>query len=194
MAQYPYDNRRIESGGANAFKVFFILAFILFIIAIANPASADSSTAFTSDGTGRECGSTTVGQPNETVASIAYRCNTTTSSILAMNPNLANANSPVGGVTVVLDDDPLPAVAQAQGQAVSNTVVQPEIVNVPPQVPVTGNATVSARAPFNYTVQPGDTLATLALTYGTSVEAIMAANPNIVSPNVIYAGYALWIP
>lgn len=199
MAQYPYDSRRVvESGGAGAFKVFIILAFILFIIAIATPVSG-SRTALNSDGTARECGSATVGQTNETVASVAYRCNTTTTTILALNSNLIDANSPVGGQTLVLDDRPLLAVAQAQGQDVSNTVVQPEIVQVPVQipvqVPVTGNAVPAARTPFAYTVQPGDTLASLAIAYGTSVDAIMAANPGaITNPNRIYAGWQIWIP
>ena len=96
---------------------------------------------------------------------------------------------------IVLDDSPLAAVAQAEGQAVSNTVVQPEIVQVPQQVPVTSYAVAPARAPFAYTVQRGDTLASLALTYGTSVDAILAANPGaITDPNRIYAGWEIWIP
>lgn len=194
MVQYPYDNRRVESGGANAFKVFIILAFILFIIAIATPVSGNG-TSLNNEGAARECGNTTVGNANETVASIAYRCNTTTTTILARNPNLMDANSPVAGQLIVLNDNPPGTVAQAEGQAVSNTVVQPEIVQVPQQVPVTSYVVAPARAPFAYTVQPGDTLARLALAYGTSVDAILAANPGVITnPHQIYAGWQIWIP
>lgn len=194
MAQYPYDRRVESGGGANAFKVFIILAFILFIVAISTPTSGGRA-AVNSESARRDCGTTTVGLANETVASVAYRCNTTTTNILASNPNLVNANSPVSGMTIVLDSSPLRAVAQAQGQAVSNTVVQPEIVQVPQQVPVTGYQVAPARAPFAYTVQPGDTLASLALTYGTSIDAILAANPGrITNPHQIYAGWEIWMP
>jgi LysM repeat protein len=44
-----------------------------------------------------------------------------------------------------------------------------------------------------YTVQPGDTLYSIATRYGSTVYAISVAN-NIVNPNLIYAGSLLWIP
>ena len=46
---------------------------------------------------------------------------------------------------------------------------------------------------FYYTVQPGDTLSSIAVRYGSTVYAITTAN-NIVNPNLIYAGSVLWIP
>ncbi len=44
-----------------------------------------------------------------------------------------------------------------------------------------------------YTVKWGDTLSSIAVRYGTTVQAIMAAN-NIANPNHIYAGMILYIP
>lgn len=43
-------------------------------------------------------------------------------------------------------------------------------------------------------IQSGDNLSTLAQAHGTSVQAIMAANPGITDPNKIFAGRTLNIP
>ena len=48
-------------------------------------------------------------------------------------------------------------------------------------------------APVTYVVQPGDTLYAIALSYGTTVEAIVAAN-NITDPGQIASGQKLIIP
>jgi LysM repeat protein len=48
-------------------------------------------------------------------------------------------------------------------------------------------------ADATYTIQPGDTLASIARQFNTTVEAIVQAN-HIVNPNLIYAGQALTIP
>jgi LysM repeat protein len=45
-----------------------------------------------------------------------------------------------------------------------------------------------------YTVRPGDTLAGIAFRCGTSVSAILAANPSVVNPNRIFAGLRITIP
>jgi len=45
-----------------------------------------------------------------------------------------------------------------------------------------------------YTIQQGDTLSALAAQYGTTVEELMKANPNITDPNKIYTGNELNIP
>lgn len=131
MYQIPYD-RRVESGGANAFKIFIILAFILFIIAIATPVSGQQQNALTNANPERDCGGSTIAQPGETVAALAYRCNTTTTEILDLNPGLTDAYSIISGQSIVLDEDIYRTGAVAsEGQAVSNTVVQPEVVTLP---------------------------------------------------------------
>ena len=45
-----------------------------------------------------------------------------------------------------------------------------------------------------YRVTPGDTLAKIAARFGTSIGAILQANPSIRNPNVIYSGQTLAIP
>ncbi|HJS18094.1 MAG TPA: LysM peptidoglycan-binding domain-containing protein [Anaerolineales bacterium] len=45
-----------------------------------------------------------------------------------------------------------------------------------------------------YVVQPGDTLAKIAKRSGTTVSAIMAVNPQITNPNVIYVGQVIYLP
>lgn len=47
---------------------------------------------------------------------------------------------------------------------------------------------------FNYTVQRGDTLSTIAEQHGTSVQTLMQANPQISDPRLIYPGQTVYIP
>ena len=47
---------------------------------------------------------------------------------------------------------------------------------------------------FIYKIRRGDTLSGLAGTYGTSVNRIMAVNPELVDPNFIVAGHYIYIP
>jgi len=45
-----------------------------------------------------------------------------------------------------------------------------------------------------YVVQVGDTMANIASRSGTTVSAIMAVNPQIYNPNVIYVGQVIYMP
>ncbi len=47
---------------------------------------------------------------------------------------------------------------------------------------------------FNHFVRWGQTLSGIAWYYGTTVQAIMTANPSVTNPNLIYAGTILCIP
>lgn len=47
---------------------------------------------------------------------------------------------------------------------------------------------------FDYVVQKGDTLYTIAVAHGVTVNAILAVNPGITTPNIIYAGRTIKVP
>ncbi|MBO8126909.1 MAG: LysM peptidoglycan-binding domain-containing protein, partial [Firmicutes bacterium] len=47
---------------------------------------------------------------------------------------------------------------------------------------------------FIYIVQPGDTLFSIAQRFGTTVQAILALNPQITDPNLIFPGQQICIP
>lgn len=57
---------------------------------------------------------------------------------------------------------------------------------------ITGNI-VAAQAGSTHTIQPGETLFSIAMKYNTSVDAIAFAN-GITNPNLIFAGQVLTIP
>lgn len=65
-----------------------------------------------------------------------------------------------------------------------------QIIDLNCQIPdVTGFPETSS-----YTIQPGDTLSEIAAQNNTTVEELMAHNPQIDDPNLIYAGHQLNIP
>jgi spore coat assembly protein SafA len=47
---------------------------------------------------------------------------------------------------------------------------------------------------FSYTVQPGDSMFTIAQRFGVSLDALIAANPQIPDPNVIFPGQIVCVP
>lgn len=46
----------------------------------------------------------------------------------------------------------------------------------------------------SYTVRPGDTMALIAHRFGISVDLLIAANPQISNPNLIFPGDVLCVP
>lgn len=55
------------------------------------------------------------------------------------------------------------------------------------------SGSVAAAGPVYHTVQPGQTLYSIAGSYGVSMWSIACAN-GLYNPNYIYAGMTLWIP
>jgi LysM repeat protein len=109
-------------------------------------------------------------QPGDTLGSIAARFNTTVAAIAAAN-NIVNPNWIFAGDTLIIPGDGPPPT-------------DPQPPPTDPQPPAAGGT---------YTVQPGDTLSTIAVRFNTTVAAIAQLN-GIANPNYIYAGQVLTIP
>ncbi len=110
------------------------------------------------------CPSYVTVQWGDTLSGIASQCGTTVYAIQAANPGL--------GYWVYA------------GQVLYiPSGYNPGTGNNPP--PATGGT---------YVIQVGDTLAKIASRYGTTVSAIMAVNPQIYNPNVIYVGQVINLP
>ncbi|MCP4358798.1 MAG: LysM peptidoglycan-binding domain-containing protein [Chloroflexi bacterium] len=112
----------------------------------------------------------------DTLYSIARRHNTTVNDIVAIN-NIPNPNLIYVGQVIEIPDGSNPPPTS------------PPTTAVPP-LPT---ATAPPGGSITYVVQPGDTLYAIARRYGTTVNAIAAAN-NIANPNLIYVGQVLIIP
>ncbi len=77
-------------------------------------------------------------------------------------------------------------------------VVRVATVSAPPQAALSNTFSVLAPetgpTPTTYTVQPGDNLWRIARSFGTTVAALLQANPQIENSRLIFAGQRLTIP
>ena len=77
------------------------------------------------------------------------------------------------------------------------TPATPPVTPTPPATPPVTPPTPTTPTPptgQTYTIKSGDTLSALAVRYGTTVQALMSANPQITDPNKIFAGASLNLP
>lgn len=161
-------------------------------------------------------------EPGDTLFSIARRFGSTVADVAQANgltnvaqivvgerlviPNCSSGGEPPSGectTYVVRSGDTLFSLAQRFGTTVSDIALQNNIVNPsqifvgqtlticpqggsPPPPPPPGNCTP-------YTVESGDTLFSIAVRFGTSVQAVARAN-NITNANLIFVGQKLCIP
>jgi LysM repeat protein len=75
----------------------------------------------------------------------------------------------------------------------ANHIAHPNLIYAGQRLWIPCRATVPPIHGTYYTVRWGDTLASIAWRFGTSVWAIVQAN-GIANPNVVYAGQRLYIP
>jgi LysM repeat protein len=161
-------------------------------------------------------GQTYIIQRGDTLRIIANRFGTTVDAILKLNPQITNANliyvgqaiklpdgsviiPPTGDQTYVVQrGDTLRIIANRYGTTVTAILqLNPQIVN--PNLIYPGQVIrIRAGAPptdgfQSYIVQRGDTLRIIANRFGTTVTAILALNPQIVNPNLIYPGQVVRI-
>lgn len=121
-------------------------------------------------------------------------------ALLAL-PAAAQGQGPCGDSVTVVAGDTLNAIAARCGTSVEMIVAaNPEIIN-PNFVYVGQQLTMPSASdgsepdtPGRYIVQPGDTLTSIARRFGTTVAAIVAANPQISNPDFIYVGQPVTIP
>jgi LysM repeat protein len=146
-----------------------LLALSLLVALIA-PSIAPGSGPVYAQGS---CGDTVTVVAGDTLTRIAARCGTTVQAILAANPTIENPNLIYVGQVIQIPG----------GQEATPTST--------PSATPTSSATPT---PTTYVVQPGDTLTRIAQRFGTTVQALLAANPDIVNPNLIYVGQVIQIP
>ncbi|MGZ0085334.1 LysM peptidoglycan-binding domain-containing protein [Caldibacillus thermoamylovorans] len=104
-------------------------------------------------------------QSGDTLSGIAQKFGTTVEALLQLNPNIADPNLIRAGQAL-----------QVAGQASVNTyTVKPAAAAVNGQ----------------YIVQKGDTLSGIANQFQTTVDRLLALNPQITNPNVIRVGQAI---
>lgn len=150
----------------------------------------------------------------DTLRSLANRFGTTVDALLAANPNITNRNviyegqrlkvyvntppptqpppPPGGQVYYAQRGDTLRKIAARYGTTVDAILrVNPNIKN--PNIIYVGQAiTIPGQvSPQSHTVQRGETLRIIANKYGTTVDALLALNPNIKNPNLIYVGQVI---
>jgi LysM repeat protein len=159
-------------------------------------------------------------QWGETLATIAYHYGTTVEAIVQANgltnphliqvgqrliiPGSAAPSSPSGSTHTVRQGDTLFSIGRRYGVTVnaitqangltSTLIYVGQELTIPPAgsvSPPTENPTDVAWT--RYTVQPGDTLTTIACRYGITVNDIVQAN-NLYNPGYIYPGQTLIIP
>jgi LysM repeat protein len=161
-------------------------------------------------------------KPGDTLFSIAKRFGTTVSAIAQAN-NITNVNQIFVGQQLVIPNcvpgpqppptkcftyivkpgDTLFSLARrfnttVEAIALQNHIVNPNLIFVGQKLTICPKGVAPPPPPppqkcVFYTVKPGDTLYSIALRYGTTVQAIALAN-NIVNPNLIFIGQTLCIP
>jgi LysM repeat protein len=116
----------------------------------------------------------------------------TTSVPLATGPGVSATST----YTVVAGDT-LASIAARYGTsaaslAATNHISNPNLIYVGQVLTVPDHAVATTSATGTYTVVAGDTLASIAARYGTTVAALVAAN-HIGNPNLIFVGQVLTI-
>jgi LysM repeat protein len=148
----------------------------------------------------------------ETVELIASRYGVSAQDIIAANnltnPDLIRAGdvliipgattpSPEAGVHIVRQGETLRSIASMYGTTVdalarANGIVNPNYIWVGQRLTIPGAGSSQAGGQ-TYVVQPGDTLSSIAVRFGTTAWAIAYAN-NLPNVNTIYVGQTLLIP
>jgi LysM repeat protein len=154
----------------------------------------------------------------ETLFRIAQRYGTSVSAILQINPQIVNPNlifpgqairipviapipptgpgfpiPPTGSLPVhtVAPGETLFTIAQLYGTNVTALLqVNPQLAMLNPgqQIWIPTAAPIPPTGGITYVIRSGDTLSSIAAQFGTTVQALLQLNPQIVNPNILEAG------
>lgn len=167
------------------------------------------------------CGPNTtpyVVQPGDTMFSIARKFGVSLDALIAANPQIPDPSQiqpgqivcipgvvcPSGTFSyIVQPGDTMFSIAQRFGVSLQELIdANPQIPDpsrlVPGQtvcVPITTPPpTQCPPGTFAYTVQSGDSMWSIARKFGVSLDALIAANPQIPNPNLIFPGQIVCVP
>ena len=88
-----------------------------------------------------------------------------------------------------------PNIPQVDPNSLGSIIKPPTLdLNNPPKIDIKSIPVSSTPTSSSITIKSGDTLSKLAQTYGTTVDALMQANPQITDKNKIKAGASLNLP
>ena len=120
------------------------------------------------------------------VAWIVLPTSTTRPTRAPVTPLPTVANPVTAEITADIQPTPAAVIAAAETQPIVTLAPEATAPPVPPTATPTGEAVV-------HTIKRGQTLSQIALAYGVTVDAIVAAN-NLADPNRIITGQTLIIP
>ncbi len=158
-------------------------------------------------------GGTYTVRSGDTLSGIAQRHGVSLDALIAANPQIRNPNLIYPGQTVhlpgggngaqggnytVRSGDTLSGIAQRHGVglnaliAANPQISDPDLIYPGQNVRIPGGSNGAQGG--SYTVRSGDTLSGIAQRHDVSLNALIAANPQISNPNLIYPGQRVNIP
>lgn len=150
---------------------------------------------------GGVCGGAYTIEQGDTVEKLAAMCGTTASAIFAANPGLKEPLTVGQTITI-----PGPNFGVTVTVTVTPTVTLTPAPTTPtPVVTIVNNYYTynyynsygyypAATYSGTYIVQPGDTFAAIAYSFGLTIQDLMAANPYVTNIDLLYVGQTLYIP
>ncbi len=159
----------------------------------------------------------------DTIFLIAQRFGVTVQAILAANPQIVDPDKiypgqeiciplppappcPGGTIYTVVQGDTMFLIAQRSGITLQALIAaNPQVVDpnkiypgqelcIPPAPPPPPPPPPECPGGFIYTVAQGDTMFLIAQRFGVSLQALIAANPQIEDPNMIVPGQRICVP
>ncbi len=190
-------------------QIFLLLAVMLTSLGFTGAASASYS-----------CGTSYTVQSGDTLSIIARACGTSVAALKLANPGLGQYiyagqslvlpgaywdNGNGYATYVVARGDTLKSLAARFGTTMDvlaslnaiynyNLIYEGQRLIVPNGVIVTPPPVTPPPSSGTYTVQKGDTLRKIADRIGVTVNDILAVNPQIVNPSLIYTGQVINLP